>query len=129
LRKYGVYVEWETALMYVDKFIDMFPLLLSMSFDEMNAGIKTWIPHAGKGIVRVIRLYEKIKDIREEKFVEYIELRSMNCDTEDAENDYAYFDRHLKYHKWPLTERLSELAKTSGKHTKAAPRNIPDDES
>lgn len=128
LRNYGVYVEWETALMYFDKFIDMFPLLLSMSFDDMNAGIKIWSLHAGEGIVNVICLYEKIKEMREEKFAEYIQQSSLGYDTEDAENYYTYLDQHLKYHKWPLTERKAELEKTSGKHTKAAPRNIMDDD-
>ena len=113
---------------YVQEYIKRFPLLLSMSFEDMKAGITTWSHYAGDGIEKMIQLYERIKDMREVSFAEYIENSSIGEDA-DAAILYEYFDKLLNYHQWPLTERLSELSKLAGKHTKAAPRNVTDDES
>jgi hypothetical protein len=112
---------------YVQEYIKRYPLLLSMSFEDMKAGITTWSHYAGNGMEKMIQLYERIKDMREASFAEYIENSSIGEDA-DAAISYEYFDKLLNYHQWPLTERLSELSKLASKHTKAAPRNVTDDE-
>lgn len=100
-----------------------------MSFEDMKAGVKTWSRYAGNGIEKMIQLYERIKDMREASFAEYIKNSSLGEDAADAAITYEYFDKLLKYHQWPLTERLAELSKLASKHTKAAPRNVTDYES